>query len=220
MNLELSFQHQYEIQILTKVPTNTCYKTHIYPNSHAPRTSGDSSITFLVRPLNADPWIGILALGPFVTCVKSNGIYACPNPRYFCVLAEGQALIIDSEAPQNWTVAPSEPVLDVKALSEHDLLIFTDFTRMSAWGRDGLCWTTRPLAFNGLRITHTDDKSVYGMSLDVNGPFPLVPFQIDLQTGYCTGGCWLLESLVPISQTSKALLADWFESPNRVRPHC
>jgi hypothetical protein len=214
MNSRLSFQHQYEIQILDSVPDESQHHVnYFYPQ--ATPTNRPDAVKFLVTPQFAKPWVGVVSPGPYVSCHVSNGIYSCPHPRLLCVVSGGQAIIIDSEIPCNWSAVPCTPVLDVKVLVPLQLIVFSDFSRVTAWGRDGLAWTTRPLAFKGLRITHADKNYVYGTTLDLNGPIPLVPFKIYAETGRTQGGCWLLDTLIPTSEASRTLLASWFDPATR-----
>jgi hypothetical protein len=185
------------------------YVTYYYPQPNA--RVDEESIKFLVTPRYAKPWVGVVASGPYVSCHDSTGVHPCPNPRLLCVVAGGQAFVIDSEIPANWSVVPSTPVLEVKALLQHQILLFSDFSRVTALGPEGIAWTTRPLAFKGLRITKADEHTIYGTTLDLNGPVPLVPFEIDVKNGRCRGGCWLFDTIVPTSETSKLLLSSWFD---------
>ena len=210
MNSRTSFQHQYGIKLLGGMPDKSQkYVTYYYPQpgSHP----GEESLKFLVTPRYAKPWIGVVANGPYVSCHDSTGFHACPNPRLLCIVAGGQAFVIDSEIPANWSVVPATPVIDVKPLLEHKLLVFCDFSRITALGPEGIAWTTRPLAFKGLRVTHADQYTIYGTTLDLNGPVPLVPFEIDFRTGRCKGGCWLFDTVVPTSEASRILLSSWFD---------
>lgn len=214
MNSGISFQHQYGIKILSNMPDKSQrYVTYYYPQPTEANSSND--FVFLVTPRYAKPWVGVVSRGPYVSCHESCGFYACPNPRLICIVSGGQAFIIDSEIPCNWSAVPCTPVLDVKVLVDHQLLVFSDFSRITALGKDGIAWTTRPLAFKGLRITHSDKQFVYGTTLDLNGPVPLVPFQIDATTGRSKGGCWLFDTVVPTSETSKLLLSSWFDPATR-----
>jgi hypothetical protein len=210
MNSQPSFKHQYELKILGNMPDKSHkYVTYYYPQP--PTTSREESVKFLVKPQYAKPWVGVVALGPYVSCHESTGFYPCPNPRLLCIVSGGQAFIIDSEIPANWSAVPCTPVLDVKVLLRHQMLVFSDFSRITALTSDGIAWTTRPLAFKGLRITHADERKIYGTTLDLNGPVPLVPFEVDVQTGRSKGGCWLFDTLVPTSEASRILLSSWFE---------
>jgi hypothetical protein len=205
-----SFQQQYGLKILDGMPDKSeNYVPYYYPKPSA--NGREETFKFLVKPQYAKPWVGVVSSGPYVSCHESTGFYPCPNPRLICIVSGGQAFIIDSEIPANWSAVPCTPVLDVKALLNHQILLFIDFARITALGPEGIIWTTRPLAFKGLKITNADQDTIYGTTLDLNGPVPLVPFEIDARTGRSTGGCWLFDTLVPTSEASKLLLSSWFD---------
>lgn len=192
MKIDLSFSHEYEIQVfnaaiydtrgLLNTPTNflTWYGTA--------RKTG-----YLVTPIEGEPWIGVVTSGPFPSLSPLNAIYSCPNPRQFCIVLNGQALIVNCERPGNSLVVPCAPVLDVKLLPENNLLILSDYTGIVAWGPDGLVWRTCPVAFNGVEILYSDAEYIYGNTLDDDVPNPYAPFKIEVKTGKTSGGCVFLD---------------------------
>jgi hypothetical protein len=213
---QLSFPHDYEVSILNELPENQdLFDTYYYPyGAPTPTLRG---LRFMVNPgAGAKPWIGVAAFKSKFPNTEATGIYACPNPSEFCVVTDGHAVILDSGNPTLWTNVPRVPVLDVKLLLEHQMMIFIDNARISAWGKSGLIWTTRPLALNGVRLIHADDQLIYGEAEAANGC--IRSFQTDLQTGRCTGGCWPLEATISISEMSKSVLASWFERNTQTQP--
>jgi hypothetical protein len=204
MKIDLSFRHDYEIKVL---------KGAIY-DTRGPMDSPGNFLSwygtaqktgYLVTPRGGEPWIGVVAAGPFPSLSPMNSLFSCPNPRDFCIVLNGQALIVSTERPGKSVSVPCAPVLDVKILPEINLMLFSDYTGVVAWGPNGLEWRTCPVAFNGVEILYSDENYIYGSTLDEDGPNPYAPFQIEVKTGRTTGGCMLLDPTLAFTNVSVPL---------------
>ena len=205
MKIDLSFPHDYEIGILKAAPNED-------EHSRTPRYDlliedcYEHKTGYLVIPNESLPWIGVVSPGAFPSCSYLNAIYSCPNPNQFCVVHNGLALIIKSGGPGRRMRVPCTPVLEVKVLIENQLLLFTDYTGVVAWGKDGLAWLTRPLGFNGVKLAYSDKDYIYGTSFNADHSRPSTPFQIHLRTGEVIGGCMPPDSRIRYSKTSVPVL--------------
>lgn len=200
MKIDLSFAHDYEIKLLKGAIYDTRGPLDA-PGNFISWYGTAQKTGFLLTPTEGEPWIGVVASGPFPTLAPSNAVFSCPNPRQFCIVLNGQALIIDSDRPGKSVAVPCAPILDVKILLENELLLLSDYTGVVAWGRNGLAWRTCPVAFNGVEILYSDENYIYGSTLDEDGPNPYAPFQIEVKTGRTTGGCMLLDPTLAFTDT-------------------
>jgi hypothetical protein len=71
----------------------------------------------------------------------------------------------------------------VRASFEDNLLLFVDFTRITAWGISGEQWRTDALALDGVTVSEIRDGAVFGTGEWVCYSDPIVEFAIDLGTG-------------------------------------
>jgi hypothetical protein len=118
-----------------------------------------------------------------------TGVHACPNPDELCAIAGGYAYIIDTADPARSTHVALKPVVEVRALPTHSLLLFVGFHTILAWGADGEPWHTPRLSWEGLRITRIDGDTLHGTGWDLFTDKE-VPFTIDLRTGKHEGGAF------------------------------
>ncbi len=64
-----------------------------------------------------------------------TGVFACPNPQEMCAVAGGYAYVIDTAKPEHCTHISLKPVVEVRPLATHELLLFVGFHSIVAWGR-------------------------------------------------------------------------------------
>jgi hypothetical protein len=184
----LSFPHNYTANILPQLPDHHQDGEKILYYPGASKSGGDAGLIVTVDPKTGHPWTGVFTFGfPEDEYSEANGIYSCPNPLSICVVSDGDAYIVDTQAPENWTVVQCTPVLAVTPLTEHGLLLVIDFSTICAWGRAGQSWCAN-VAHDGIKIEGVRESCVYGRAL---GPVPgkeNVYFEVDLQTGKVAGG--------------------------------
>jgi len=94
----------------------------------------------------------------------------------------GLLYVVHAAAPEEFTQIVFRPVLEVRTLVSHNLLLFTGSHALLAWGASGLAWQTPRLSSEGLRITEVRDKQLHGFGWDVITDRE-TPFAIDLRTG-------------------------------------
>ena len=139
-----------------------------------------------VVPKDENPWVGFFALG-FDSEQVASGIYSCPNPDSLCVAAGGYAYIVQAGNPQEWLQVEQRPAVEIRALPELKLLLFTGFTSITAFGAQGHLWTTERLSWEGLTLSEIEGATLHGKGWDAVIDEE-VPFEVDLLTGKSTGG--------------------------------
>jgi hypothetical protein len=76
------------------------------------------------------------------------------------------------------------PILDVRPIPGHGLLVFSDFTRVVAYDRNGLVWRSPQVCHDGLKIRKVNDQKIEDIGYDpTNSRSPEMPFAVDLKTG-------------------------------------
>ena len=146
---------------------------------HPPAGSGDGR-----------PFLATCALG-FAGPSVPSGVWACPHPEWICIVAGGYAYLIDTTNPSRWEQVEYRPVVEIRPLPEHDLLLFAGFHSLLAWGHDGKVWQTGRLTWDGLRITRVEGNTLSGFGWEMKTDQEL-EFEVDLKTGKHQGGGYLV----------------------------
>jgi len=183
--LDFTFPRNYEAKILPSAPpAHPLEKLYHYP---VELEEGDRSGAYLrVVPRVSPAWSGFFALG-FESDQVINALYSCPDPDSLCVVAGGYAYVVKVTDPASWFRVEQRPVIDIRPVSELELLLFTGFTTISAVGRAGLKWTTERLSWDGISITEINGNKLQGLGWDALTD-KQAPFEVDLQTGKHSGG--------------------------------
>jgi protein-tyrosine phosphatase len=140
----------------------------------------------LVHPASGGDFLATCALG-FTDPTMPTGIFACPNPDELCAIAGGYAYIIDTLHPEHSTHIPLKPVVAARPLPEQNLLLFTGFHTLLAWGPHGEAWQTQRLSWEGINITKVEGDILHGTGWNLMTDRE-VPFAVDLRTGRHQGG--------------------------------
>jgi hypothetical protein len=94
----------------------------------------------------------------------------------------GYSYLIDTTNPASFTMLVFRPVLEVRPLREHGLLLFVGHRQLLAWGVNGQAWQSEKLSDEGLTIS-----AIRGNELDGQGWDMLTdketPFTLELETG-------------------------------------
>jgi hypothetical protein len=182
---DFTFPRNYEVRILEAAPpVHPLEKLYHYP---VELEEGDRSGVYVrVTPKTGAAWTGFFALG-FDSDQVVNEVCSCPDPDSFCTVVGGYAYVVKADDPAQWIRIEQRPVVDLRVLSQHGLLIFAGFTTITAVNNAGLAWTTERLSWEGLSITEIKGDKLLGHGWDAVADKE-VPFEVDLKTGKHTGG--------------------------------
>ena len=173
---ELTFPHTWQVEILPERPVILPARHFVYPREVEEIERG--ALEVLVRPDDpgSSPFLATCALG-FRDPVVPTGIWSAPNPREICAVSGGYAYIVDTAAPENFTMLPYRPVLQVQPVVDRDLLLFVGNRSIVAWGVNGEAWETVKLSDEGVAITAIEGAVLRGrgwnMMTDKETPFAL-----------------------------------------------
>jgi len=182
---DFTFPRNYEVRILEAAPpVHPVEKLYHYP---VELEEGDRSGAYVrVTPQDGPAWVGFFALG-FDSGQVVSQLCSTPDPDSFCVVVGGYAYVVKAENPAQWLRVEQKPVVDLRMVSQHSLLLFAGFTSITAVGSEGIAWTTERLTWEGLTITEIDGDKLLGHGWDAPADKE-VPFEVDLNTGKHTGG--------------------------------
>jgi len=111
-----------------------------------------------------------------------TGLWSTPNPEEICALSGGYAYIIDTTAPERFTMIEYRPVLAVRPIVALGLILFVGHHSIQAWGRDGKTWQSEKLSDEGVTVTAIEGAVLHGLGW-VMMTDKETPFALDLRSG-------------------------------------
>jgi len=185
---DFSFWHQWEAQILPARPMILPPRSFVYPAQAEEVERG--ALEVLIRPWAGEPaFLATCALG-FKDPAVPTGIWACPASEEVCAVSGGYAYVIDTTAPERFTMIAYRPVMEVRAVAEAGVLLFIGHRSVVAWGREGLAWETERLSDEGLTVTGIEGGRLEGLGWQMLTDRETA-FAVDLRDGKRVG--WRVE---------------------------
>jgi hypothetical protein len=175
-----SFAHRWQAEVLPARPLILPRRHFVYPVQAEEVERG--ALEVLIRPVGeAEPFLATCALG-FRDPAVPTGLWSTPNPDEICVVSGGYAYLIDTSAPELFTMIAYRPVLEVRPITTLGLLLFAGHHSILAWGRDGQVWESERLTSEGLTLGAVDGTILRGMGWEMRTDKE-IPFSLDLETG-------------------------------------
>jgi hypothetical protein len=181
IDIDLEFPHSYEIEEIPELHGTGVFnaQVHYFPRTNT-RPEHDG-IWLLIRPATGQPWVGVFGFGegssPFISRVVST-----PDKDRVCVISSGSAFVVKAAEPDKWEQLAVEPVRDVRLITEHQLLVFADFTRLIAYGHNQVTWKSLGLCGDDLRILNVSSDKIEGVGYEPADDCDF-PFAVDIRTG-------------------------------------
>jgi hypothetical protein len=192
-HIDLSFPHSWRAEILAARPLILPPRHFVYPQAAEEVERG--ALEVLIRPdappnaqhnvlpggSDAQPFLATCALG-FRDPATPTGLWSTPKPEEICAVAGGYAYLIDTAAPERFTMIPYRPVLEIRPLVREGLLLFVGHRSILAWGRDGQAWESEKLSDEGVTITEVSGGVLHGTGWEMIRDREK-PFALDLRSG-------------------------------------
>jgi hypothetical protein len=140
-----------------------------------------------VRPAEGEPWIGIFESYDYGVppAVAPRQVIGWPDERSLCFVGGGGACVVRTDDPERTFEVDCWPICDVLAMPDQDLVVFSDFISLIAYGPAGVLWRTRRLAWDDLKIVRAEGDTLtvsgYDPTGTIGGSYPT--FKVDLRTG-------------------------------------
>lgn len=158
---------------------------------HASRGSAqdDSAELFLQQSIAPEgtprqppqPFLATCALG-FRDPSVPTGLWSAPKSEELCAISGGYAYLIDTTAPERFTMIEYRPVLDVRPVVAMGLILFVGHHSILAWSREGEAWRSPKLSDEGVTITTIEDAVLHGLGWEMMTDKE-APFTLDLRSG-------------------------------------
>ncbi len=127
------------------------------------------------------PFLATCALG-FRDPAVPSGLWSTPNPDELCAVSGGYAYLIDTTAPERFTMIPYRPVLEVRSLPAEGLLLFVGHHAILAWNQQGEAWQSEKLSDEGVTIARVENGVLHGLGWNMMTDKE-TPFRLDLRLG-------------------------------------
>jgi hypothetical protein len=183
LEIDPTFPYSYEVEGLDDLPGTGRFGVPLiyFP---PPKGRGEHDGLWLrVKANSGKAWIGVFAFG-YTSPLTFSRVISSPNPNRVGVISEGRAYFVNADQPEVWEEVPVMPVLEVRPILEHNLLIFSDFIRLAAYGTNGLAWQSPRVCWDGLKITNITAATIEGTGHDpTNSVTQESRFVVDLKNG-------------------------------------
>jgi protein-tyrosine phosphatase len=179
--VDIRFPHAWEARILAECPPILPQRHFIYPAQVEEVERG--ALEVQVQPVapGSQSFLTTCALG-FRDPAVPTGIWSAPRAEEICAVSGGYAFLIDTTAPERFTMIPYRPVLEVRPVVAQDLLLFVGHHAILAWGREGRAWESEKLSDEGVTINSIEGNILRGMGWEMMSDKER-PFALDLRTG-------------------------------------
>lgn len=182
--MDTTFPCLYECAELTEGTDWASPCHYYYPG--ASTKGGRDGILVEIRPQLGQRWLATFAFGE-ITPKGTSGVFTTPDPQRLCVVAKGAGFIVSANDPMSWELVRVTPIIDIRPIRAHEIIVFADFTRLVAYGRMGIKWATKRLSWDNLKINEVNDTSIKGEFWDIRSE-ETATFVVDLRTGTHEGG--------------------------------
>lgn len=162
--IELSFPHSWHAEMLAARPAILPARRFTYPREAEEVERG--ALEVMVKPEHGGPFLATCALG-FRDPVAPTGLWSTPHPEWLCAVSGGYAYLIDTAAPEQFTMLPYRPVLGIYPATADGLLLFVSHHRILAWGRNGQAWESEKLSDEGVTVTAVEPGVVRGLGWEM-----------------------------------------------------
>ena len=178
--VDLAFPHAWQAEILAARPLILPPRHFTYPQQVEEVERGALEIMVHLGD-DAQPFLATCALG-FRDPAVPTGLWSAPNPRELCAVSGGYAYLIDTAAPECFTMIPYRPALRVVPVVSAGLLLFVGHRTILAWGREGQAWESQKLSDEGVTIRSIEAGTLHGLGWNMITDKE-TPFALDLGSG-------------------------------------
>ena len=179
--IDLSFPHCWQAEVLKARPMILPPRHFVYPREAEEIERG--ALEVVVRPDGAgsQPFLATCALG-FRDPAVPTGLWSTPKPEEVCAVAGGYVYLIDTTAPERFTMISYRPVLKILPAVAAGLLLFAGHHSILAWGSNGQAWDSGKLSDEGLTISGIEDGVLHGAGWEMKTDKEM-PFALELASG-------------------------------------
>jgi hypothetical protein len=183
LKFDFTFPHSYEVEQVREWPGTGSFSDPVIYFPRPKARAEHDGLWLRIKAKSGKTWIGVFAFG-YTSPPAFSRVISSPNPESVCVVSDGGAYIVNAEKPEVWEQIPIVPVLEIRPVPEHKLLVFSDFTALGAYGSEGLAWRSPRVCWDELKITRVTSGTIEGTGCDpTSSSKHEMQFAVDLKTG-------------------------------------
>ena len=187
MHVSKDFGALYEVKLLSPQDKADKEKVRLFRPAEGPKENLES-VTVEVVPKGGQKWIGIF-MGNYDSPPSANVMMTAPNERDVCIVIRGIGYIVDVLNPDQWQEVRCHPILDIYSIREKGVLIFKDFTRLTAYDLSGFRWRTRHISWDGITVEEVNEERISGTVYEAPTASQ-IKFSVEIDTGEIAGATW------------------------------
>lgn len=163
-----------QVEILPGLPANVPIHQFIYSQK---RLYSEGLVIRVISEKHGE-WIGNFQPGDPSTFF--SGVYDYPKDSQICVIASGQAYIVNLNSPENYDIEKVPPITYV--IDREGNLIYVTHCYVYSYDSMGLLWKTKQIALDGINIERIEKDFFIASAYSPTTSF-LYKFKLDLRTG-------------------------------------
>lgn len=177
ITIDNTFPAEYELEVLDESPQPARLRHLYYPG--ATERGGRDGLLLHVTPRVGPPWLGTFARGDS----GFTGVCTTPDPAVFCVSVRGAAYLVSAVEQNSWSAVETvQPVRDLHVVQDCQIIVFSDYTRLVAYGPHGVQWESARLAWDDLQVVGVRGPKLRCRGFNAPGN-RYDTFEVDLMTG-------------------------------------
>ena len=180
-SMDLSFPHRWRAELLTVRPLILPARHFVYPREADEIERGALEVLIRTGVENEQQFLATCAPG-FRDPAAPTGIWSSPKPEEICAVAGGYAYLIDTMAPERFTMIAYRPVMQIVPVVEEGLLLFAGHQSILAWGREGQAWESDKVSDEGVSILGVEYGVLRGTGWELQTDKEK-PFAFDVRRG-------------------------------------
>lgn len=181
VDIDLEFPHSYEIDEVPELPGTGRFNAPLFYFPRIESRPEHDGIWLKIRAATGKSWVGVFGFG-YGSPPAISRVVSTPNLDRVCVVSRGAAYIVKTDEPDVWEELDVMPVLDLRMIPEHQLLILADFIRLTAYGHNQVAWRSPRLCWDDLRILQVSGDTIEGVGYDAVNSCDS-RFAVDIETG-------------------------------------
>lgn len=182
VEIQLDLPRSYDVAEVTEFPGDGKFSCPVFYIPRPKIRPEHDGLWLKVTPAAGGSWIGVFAFG---VSKRFSRVLSTFDPESFCVVSEGAGYIVRASKLDSWEQVTLTPITNVHALPEEGHLIFCNFTRLAAYGSNGLVWRSPRVCWDELRIGRVTETAIEGVGYDpTNSVTHERPFAVDRKNGH------------------------------------
>ncbi len=180
LDFDYTFPHSYDVQELRELPGSGGIDAPLFYIPEPKSRTEHDGLWLKIRSSDSHTWIGIFAFGSSSSALSR--VLSTPDAEVLCVVSGGAAYVVRSGEPKAWQRVRDRPIIDVRVLPDHQMLLLASFTTLTALGKAGVIWESPSLCGDDLKIVRVTPDAVEGIGYDP-AKSGETNFAVDINTG-------------------------------------